>query len=280
MGLARLLLAVTVAVGAAGVTTGCGDVSAGSGASLVERVEDNGAITIGIRSDQPGLSRYTVDGRYTGFDIDLATFVAGELGVAPEDIRWQDVPAAERESALVEGEVDIVVGTYSITEERRRKVDFAGPYFETGQDLLVRADDTEITGPESLDGNALCSVTGSTPAEHVQQDFADDVELVEYPRYQECVTALLAGHVDAVTTDAVILAGYAAQHPELLKVVGERFSTERYGIGLAKGDPEGRRALNDAIEEMIDSGEWRDSLESNIGASEYEIPPPPEVERG
>ncbi|MBA0127312.1 glutamate ABC transporter substrate-binding protein [Haloechinothrix sp. YIM 98757] len=280
MGLARLLLAATAAVGLAGATAACGDAPAGAGASLVDRVEDNDAITIGIRSDQPGLSRYTVDGRYTGFDIDLATFVAGELGVDPEDIEWQDVPAAERESALVHGEVDIVVGTYSITEERRHEVDFAGPYFETGQDLLVRADDTEITGPEALDGNALCSVSGSTPAKRVQQEFAGDVELVEYPRYQECVTALLAGHVDAVTTDAVILAGYAAQHPELLKVVGERFSTERYGIGLAKGDPEGRRALNDAIEKMIDSGEWRDSLERNIGASEYEIPPPPDVERG
>jgi glutamate transport system substrate-binding protein len=101
--------------------------------------------------------------------------------------------------------------------------------------------------------------------------------IVEYPRYSDCVTALLAGRIDAVTTNAVILAGYVARNPELLKLVGNPFTTERYGIGLRKGDPAGRSAVADAIRDMIDSGAWLDSLRRNLGPSGYPLPTPPTV---
>ena len=154
---------------------------------------------------------------------------------------------------------------------------FAGPYFVTGQDLLVRRTSPDITGPETLNGRRLCSVTGSTSAQQVRDKFAQAVQLVEYPRYPDCVTALLAGQIDAVTTDAVILAGYVARDPELLKVVGKPFSTEKYGIGLRKGDAAGQSAIDDAIKSMIASGDWLRSLTANIGPSGYRLPAPPEV---
>ena len=89
--------------------------------------------------------------------------------------------------------------------------------------------------------------------------------------------ALLAGQVDAVTTDAVILAGYVARDPELLKIVGKPFSKESYGVGLRKGDTQGVAAVGDAIRRMISSGEWLRSLNANIGPSGYQLPAPPEV---
>ncbi|MGH3951563.1 MAG: glutamate ABC transporter substrate-binding protein [Pseudonocardiaceae bacterium] len=274
-------LARSIAAGAAlgvpaAVLIACSG-SSNPGDSLVERADDAGTVTIGIRYDQPGLSKRTVDGRYVGFDVDVARFVAGELGVDADHITWHDTPAAERESAIVTGAVDFVVGTYSITAERKKEVDFARPYFETGQGLLVRLSTDDIKGPGSLNGKKLCSVEGSTSAKKVKERFAHSVELVEYPRYPDCVTALLARQVDAVTTDEVILAGYVSENPGLLKVVGKPFSVERYGIGLRKGDVEGGRALNDAITKMIASGEWRASLERNIGRSGYRIPEPPRI---
>ncbi|AQA24189.1 bacterial extracellular solute-binding, 3 family protein [Rhodococcus sp. MTM3W5.2] len=144
----------------------------------------------------------------------------------------------------------------------------------------MRSDNTDITGPESLTGGKkLCSVTGSTPAQKVKDNYAKDVQLQEFDTYSACVEALRNGAVDAVTTDAVILAGYAAQYPGQLKVVGQPFTTENYGIGLAKGDTETRNKINDAIEAMIADGSWQAALEKNVGPSGYPIPAPPTVDR-
>lgn len=257
------------------IVLACG--SSAPDGSLVSEAEDGGTLTIDTRFSQPGMSERTVDGRFEGFDVDVARYVAGELGVDERDITWHDTVAADREAAIVSGKVDFIVGTYSITDKRKEEVAFAGPYFTTGQAVLVRLSDSTIKGPESLNGRKLCSVSGSTSAEQVKERFAQAVRLVEYPRYPDCVTALLAGLVDAVTTDEAILAGYVVQNPELLKIVGKQFSKERYGIGLAKGDPDGRRAINDAIRKMIDSGEWRRSIERHLGPSGYRIPEPPQI---
>lgn len=261
-----------------GLLAGCG--SSAPEDSLITKAEETGTLTIGIRFGQPGLSKRTVDGRFVGFDVDVARFVATELGVSEENIRWRDVVAADRESAIRTGAVDYIVGTYSITDKRKKEVAFAGPYFDTGQSLLVRLSSDDIEGPESLNGKRLCSVTGSTSAQQVKDRFARAVELVEYPRYADCVTALLAGLVDAVTTDEAILAGYVTQNPELLKIVGEQFSEERYGVGLRKGDREGQAAVNEAIKKMIETREWRRSLQHNLGESGYRIPKPPAVTEG
>jgi glutamate transport system substrate-binding protein len=268
----RLLAALVLVTAGAACSSSSSDTD-----SIVARVDSRNHLTIGIRFDQPGLSERTLDGRVVGFDVDVAKFVAAELGVAPSNISWRGTTPNTRETDLSSGAADLVVATYSITDKRKQLVSFAGPYFVTGQDLLVRQTSTDITGPESLNGRKLCSVPGSTSAQQVRDRFARAVQLMEYPRYTDCVTALLAGQVDAVTTDAAILAGYVTHNPELLRVVGRSFSTERYGIGLRKGDIAGQTAINNAIKKMISTGAWLASLNDNIGPSGYRLPPPPEV---
>ncbi|XVS67733.1 glutamate ABC transporter substrate-binding protein [Actinosynnema sp. CA-299493] len=245
----------------------------------VEDKADDG-LTIGIRFDQPGMGHRRADGRYVGFDVDVARYVAAGFGVEEEDITWREARPADRESLIEDGSVDLVVAAYSITDERRERVAFAGPYFETGQSLLVRFTETAVTGPEALDDRGLCSVTGSTSAQRVKENFARAARLVEYNDYSDCVIALLAGKVDAVTTDEAILAGYVAANPELLKVVGEPFTTERYGVGLAKHDGAGRAAVDALIGEMVRSGEWRAAWERNLGASGLDLPEAPPVTGG
>lgn len=267
------LRVIAVVLLATGALSACA--SPDSGTLLGEAASGN--LTIGIRFDQPGLAEHTLDGRFVGFDVDVATFVAGRLGVKPSRITWRETTPDTRETDLTSGTVDLVVAAYSITDPRKQLVAFAGPYFVTGQDLLVRKVDRAITGPSSLDGRRLCSVPNSTSAQTVKDRFAKGVQLVEYPRYPDCVTALLAGEIDAVTTDGVILAGYVTQNPELLRLTGKPFTTERYGIGLRKGDPTSHTAVDDAIEQMIDSGAWADSVRRNIGPSGYQLPEPPTV---
>jgi ABC-type amino acid transport substrate-binding protein len=169
-----------------------------------------GKITIGIKFDQPHLG-FKEGNTYTGFDVDVATYVAGKLGFKPDQIVWTESISSQRETLLQNHQVDMIFATYSITDARKEKVQFAGPYFVAGQDLLVRAGETDIKGPESLnDGKKLCSVAGSTPAQRIKDEYASGVQLVEFKTYSECVQALIANKVDAVTTDDIILAGLAA----------------------------------------------------------------------
>ncbi|KAB7744715.1 transporter substrate-binding domain-containing protein [Nostocoides sp. F2B08] len=243
---------------------------------------DDGAmmdsLRIGIKFDQPGLGLREGDA-YTGFDVQVAEYIAGQLGVDAANIEWVEAPSAQRETLLETDQVDLVVATYSITDERKERVSFAGPYFIAGQGLLVRADETEITGPDTLEGKVLCSVTGSTPAQRIADEYPG-VQLQEYGTYSECLPALLSGQIDAITTDDTILAGYAAQdqYAGQLKLAGEPFSEERYGVGTQKGS-ELCQEVNAAIEAMIEEGAWEQAVQDTLGAADFTPGPgnPPEV---
>lgn len=256
------------------VAAACG--SAGSSDSVLGRAA-GGHLTIAIAEDQPGSSLKGLNGDYSGFDIDVAQFVAKELGVDAGGITWRSTVSADRETVLANGSADLVVETYSITDKRKQVISFAGPYFVAGQDLLVRLSDKSISGPESLNGKRLCSVAGTTSAQEVKDKFASQTRLVEYAHFSECITALLANIVDAVTTDDLILAGYASQNPELLRVVGKPFTQERYGIGVKKGDTAAVAKIDDAITKMVQTGAWRSSLQHNFGGTGYQIPEPPQI---
>ena len=272
--------AVAMAAGLA--LTACGgssDTPAASGSqNLVDRAKANKKLTIGIKFDQPGLGLKKPDGTYAGFDVDVAKYIAKQLGVEESAITWKEAQSAQREDLIKKGEVDFIVATYSITDKRKNDVSFGGPYFVAHQDLLVQQSNTDITGPESLTGNKkLCSVKGSTPAQNVKTKYAKEVQLQEVGKYTDCVTALLNGTVDAMTTDDVILAGYAAGQPGKLKLVGKGFSDENYGVGLKKDDTAGKDAINKAIQAMEADGSWAKALETNVGPSGYKIPTAPAI---
>lgn len=153
--------------------------------------DETGKIRIGIKFDQPGLG-FKKSGTYVGFDVDVAKYVAKKLGYSEDQIIWKEAPSKQREAMIQNGDVDMILATYSITDERKKAVSFAGPYFVAGQDLLVRKDDNSINGPEDLNGKRLCSVTGSTSAATVKEKFASEVQLMEQPGYAECATALFS----------------------------------------------------------------------------------------
>ncbi|MGC3993546.1 MAG: glutamate ABC transporter substrate-binding protein [Propionicimonas sp.] len=227
-----------------------------------------GKVIIGIKFDQPGLGLKNGD-TYEGFDVEVAKYVAKELGYT--DVEFKETPSAQRETMLQSDQVKMIFATYSITDDRKQKVAFAGPYFIAGQDLLVASSNTDITGPESLNGKKLCSVVGSTSAKKIQDQFANQVQLQEYDTYSKCVEALASGSIDAVTTDNVILAGFAAQsqYSGKLKVVGKPFSTERYGVGIKQGDTKLCTAINTALEKMVSDGSWQKALDDTVGASGF-----------
>jgi glutamate transport system substrate-binding protein len=270
----KTLSIAAIVASAALALSACSPSDSGGGAQTGGS-ESSGAaggdtVRIGIKFDQPGLGFREGNNDPTGFDVDVAKYVAGELGYAEDQIEWIQTPSANRENALEGGEVDMIFATYSITDERAQRVGFAGPYFVAGQDLLVRADDTSITGPETLNGKNLCSVTGSTSAQRIKDEYSEGVNLVEQGGYAECVTYLESGQVDAVTTDDIILAGLAAtpENSGKFKVVGNTFTEERYGVGIPKGSDQ-CQPINDAITKMKDSGAWEEALTANTEGTGY-----------
>lgn len=271
----RKVTAASAAVLALALTaTACGsddkDDSAGSGGKK---------ITIGIKIDQPGLGLKTPDGKYTGFDVDVATYVAKELGYAAGDITFKETKSADRETSIERGDVKFIAASYSISDERLQKVDFAGPYLLAHQDILVRADDNSIKAPEDLNNKKLCSVTGSTSAQNVHDKLAPKADLQEYGGYSECLTGLENEAVDALTTDDSILAGYAAQDANKgkFKLAGFKMTNENYGIGLKKGDADLKKKVNDALTKMVSDGSWDKAVEDNFGPANYKNEPAPKI---
>ncbi|MFE7235132.1 glutamate ABC transporter substrate-binding protein [Streptomyces sp. NPDC002405] len=237
-----------------------------------------GKIKVGIKFDQPGLGLKQPDGSYAGFDVDVATYVAKELGYKADQIEWVETKSADRENALARGDVKFIVATYSINDERKQKVDFAGPYLLAHQDLLVKAD-SDISKGTDLNGKKLCSVTGSTSAQNVQKSIAPKADLKEYGGYSECIAGLQSGAVDALTTDDSILAGYASQdkYKGQFKLAGLKLSNENYGIGVKKGDTATVDKINSALEKMVSDGAWDAAIKKNLGPANYKNEPAPKI---
>ncbi|MFF7167357.1 glutamate ABC transporter substrate-binding protein [Streptomyces sp. NPDC008086] len=250
---------------------GDGDSDSNSGSGGGDKIK------IGIKYDQPGLG-LKEPGGYSGFDVDVATYVAKELGYEPDQIEWVETKSADRENALKRGDVKFIAATYSINDERKKSVDFAGPYLLAHQDLLIKTD-SDITAATDLNGKKLCSVQGSTSAQNVKDDFAPKADLQERSGYSECLAALQSGAVDALTTDDSILAGYAAQeqYKGKFKLAGLKLSNENYGIGVKKGDTETVNKINAALEKMVKDKAWDKAVADNFGPANYKNEPAPKI---
>jgi len=247
------------------------------GSPTFAAMQQRGKVIMGVRSDQPGLGfQDATTGQYSGFDIEIARLVAAQLGFNPDQLEYKVVPSAAREDTIERGEIDYMVGTYTINDNRKQRVSFAGPYYVAGQSLLVRSDDTAITSKDTLKGKKVCSVTGSTPIQRVkEQQLTEPENIVEFQTYSQCVDQLLNNQVDVVTTDDAILKGFAAQQPDKLKVVGETFSVEPYGIGLNKDDAALRNKINDILEAAAADGTWKQIYDATLGKSGSPADPPP-----
>jgi glutamate transport system substrate-binding protein len=170
-------MAVTAAVLSVAGSAACGGAKAS--VSVVDKAAKEKKLVIGIKYDQPGLGVKNPDGTVEGLDVDVARYVAKELGVEDKNITWVETRSANREPFIQQGQVDLVFASYSITPERKKKVAFGGPYYVAHQDILIRADDTSIAGVKDLAGKKLCSVSGSVSAKRITGEQNVPVEVQE-----------------------------------------------------------------------------------------------------
>jgi glutamate transport system substrate-binding protein len=273
-----------------GTAAACGGDNGGSGNSnakfeagtTMEKLNKAQKIKIGTKFDQPGFGLKGLDGKPAGFDVEIGKIIAKELGISADKIEWVETPSKIREEVIEQGKVDIVAATYTINDERKKRVDFAGPYYVAGGQIMSRKDDESITGPDSFkDGTKkICTVTGSTAAKNIAPYLKDQAtQLVLFDVYTKCNDAMRNKQVDAVTSDNVILTGFVANNPNDFKLVGTKFSQEPYGIGLKKGDDKFRTFINDILEKIASDGRYAQAWKDTAGKFDPNLPTAPAVNR-
>jgi glutamate transport system substrate-binding protein len=271
------------------VAAGCGGDEGGGGGTQVNegatfpagttmaRLKEAGKVTVGTKFDQPLFGLKNLEGKPEGFDVEIAKIIAGEMGIQPDNITWVETVSANREPFIQQGKVDYVVATYTINDKRKQVVDFAGPYFEAGQDIMVKkGNPLGIKGPEDLAGKKVCSVAGSTPAENIRTNYPQ-AQLVEFDVYSKCAEALKNDQVQAVTTDNVILLGLISKDQEAFELVDKPFTKEPYGIGLKKGDTAFRDFINGVLEKAFKDGRYLKAWADTAGKVAKREPTPPAI---
>jgi ABC-type amino acid transport substrate-binding protein len=244
-----------------------------AGTTMAE-IQERGELVAGVKYDVPpfGLNNPET-GEVEGFDVDLAQYIADRLGV---ELRTREATSDNRIPLLVDGTIDLILSTMTITEERDLEVDFSEPYYVANGDVLV-PEDSDIRNLDDLNGQRVCTALGSTYADTIEQEAAQaDLRLVDL--YSECFDQIQTGAVDAVSTDDVILTGMVIQDPSL-EILGLEYTTEPYGIGIPEGDTEMKQFVDETLQEYIDSGAWQEAYDEWVGQyiPEEQQQGPPEI---
>ncbi|HEV2636934.1 MAG TPA: transporter substrate-binding domain-containing protein [Actinocrinis sp.] len=292
----RGFLGLLAAAGTAAMTEGCVTITpiAATGAFPVapgvtvdsptftrmrQRNQGKGQVVVGVKDDQPGLGYLDpATHEYRGFDIEIAWLVAAGLGFTQDQVQFVTVESHNRESALMNASVDLVVASYSYTATRALEVGFAGPYYKTGEGLLVRKNDTTTTGLTSLTaGSTVCSVTASSPLAELPR--LTSARISQADSYSECLTQVGDSQATGLYTDLPILAGYAAEYPGQYRVipVDDHQPEQLYGIGLPHGDTALQNKIDTVLKTAEANGTWLAIFNATLAASGLTAPTPPPI---
>ncbi|MES1040029.1 MULTISPECIES: transporter substrate-binding domain-containing protein [Peribacillus] len=221
---------------------------------VLAQVKEKDKIVFGVKNDTRlfGLKNPST-GEVEGFDIDIAKALAAEILGDENKVEFKEVTSKTRMALLNNGDIDAIVATMTITEDRKKEVDFTDVYFDAGQSLLVKKG-SDIKGIDSLKGKKVLAVKGSTSSINIREK-APEAQVLEFENYSEAFAALKSGQGDALTTDDSILYGMADEDPSY-ELVGGTFTDEPYGIAVKKGNAEFVEELNKALKSLKDSGKY------------------------
>jgi glutamate transport system substrate-binding protein len=240
--------------------------------TTMAKLQDRGEITIGVKYDVPPFGfKNPQSGEIEGFDVEMGKIVADELGVEP---KFVEAISDNRIPFLQQGEVDLILSTMTINQERDMEIEFSEPYYIARGRILVPGD-SDIKGIEDLAGKRVCTALGSTYEETIREQAPDaDLKLVD--TYSECLELLQNGAIDAISTDDVILTGMIIQD-DTLKMVGDELTTEPYGAGIKEGDKEFQKFVSDTFTAAEQDGRWEDIYQEWVGQYINKKAQPPEM---
>jgi glutamate transport system substrate-binding protein len=236
-------------------------------------IQKKGEIVIGVKYDVPPFGfNNPSSGKVEGFDVDLGQAIADELRVKPKFI---EAISDNRIPFLQDGTADVILSTMTINEERVGQIDFSDPYFIAKGRILVKEDNSAITGVDSLAGKNVCTALGSTYEATIKKQ-APKAKLKLVDSYSECLESLQNGSVDAISTDDVILTGMIIQD-DSLKLVGEELTQEPYGAGIKKGNTQLTEFVNKVLGDYKQDGRYDKTYEKWVGRYTNTQPEPPTI---
>lgn len=246
---------------AADTTAASSDVSAD-----VQKIVDRGVLKVGCKSDVPNFSlQNTATGEYEGFEDDLAYNIAGEIfGCTPKEakdkklVEFQGVTAKTRGPLLENGEIDLVIATFTITDERKETYNFSTPYYTDAVGLLVN-NDSGIESIEDLDGKIIGVAQSSTTKDgfkaYVEEKGLNvNPEFQEFDGYPALAQALATKQIDCFSVDRAILSGYVNDSNHILD---DRFSEQEYGVASAKENTGLAELVDEKVTSMISDGSMK-----------------------
>lgn len=262
--LVLVIMSVFVLAGCSSNKENKGDGNSGTAASSLDAIKERDKLVIGVKFDTKlfGLMN-PANKEVEGFDIDIAKALAKSILGDETKIELKEVTSKTRIPMLDNNEIDMIVATMTITEERREQVEFSEVYFEAGQSLLVKKGSKITSIDDIAEGTKVLAVKGSTSVDNIKAK-APEATVLEFDNYQDAFSALKAGQGDTLTTDNSILYGMMAQDPGY-EVVGEPFTDEPYGIAIKKGETALVDAVNEALKAIKDNGEYDKIYEQWIG---------------
>jgi glutamate transport system substrate-binding protein len=251
-------------------------------AGLIQEIQDKGVLVVGSKFDQPLIGQQdTATGKIEGFDAEIARLIAlrifGEVIEEGEEanLKFVETTSENRETYVNDGTVDFVIASYSMYPERLPNFDFAGPYLDTGQNVMVSADNTEINSVADLAGKDVCIAEGSGSIENMANE-NPDANITTLKDYAACAEALENGQTDAVSTDETILYGFTVDKPDAFRVLdsANNFTEEPYGVAMPLGETDARTFVNDTIDEALANGDWEKAFNLTFGAAGMPVPDP------
>jgi len=258
------VIVLAFVVGACSSGPGASAVPSGGAASFaadstMAKIQAKSKLVCGTKFDVIGFGfKNPTNNEVQGLDADLCRAVADRLGVTPEFV---EAISANRLPFLTEDKVDIVASTMTVTEERKKEIDFSLVYYVAGQSLLVKKA-SDIKSVDDLGGKKVCSGEGSTSEKNVRKK-APDAELLLFKTYTEAGQALADGRCDAVSTDDTILFGLAQNIPDT-ELRGGTFTEEPLGIGIKKGKDDFVMFINDTLQAMKADGRLKALYDKNV----------------
>jgi ABC-type amino acid transport substrate-binding protein len=246
-----------------GAATPAASPSFAAGSTMAQIVQ-RGKLTVGVKYDVPLFGLLDpVSRKVDGFDVALAKEIAKELGLKEDQVEFVEAISANRIPYLQEDKADLVISTMTINADRKQQIEFSRPYYLAGQSILVKSDNNNINSVNDLNGKRVCSAQGSTSEQNIK-DKAPQAELLSLQTYSACVSSMKDGRVDAVSTDDIILAGFAASDKSL-KLAGGQFTQEAYGVGIKKGKTDMAQFVTEVITKMVEDGRWEELYNQYLG---------------
>lgn len=270
-----IVMSVFVLAGCGGEKENSANTSSGASdkpvasASVLDEIKSRGKLIVGVKYDTKlfGLKN-PANNEVEGFDVDIAKALAKSILGDETKLELKEVTSKTRIPMLDNNEIDLIVATMTITEERKEQVDFSDVYFKAGQSLLVKKGSAIKSIDDVTKGTKVLAVKGSTSVDNIIEK-APDATVLEFDNYQDAFAALKAGQGDVLTTDNAILYGMMAQDAGY-EVVGEPFTDEPYGIAIKKGKTALVEAVNKELAALKASGDYNKIYEKWIGTAPTE----------